>query len=81
MSEPPPRPDYVRIAVLEHDLLGIQPRPGTAAALIVKMRRAGTCLAHQPVDTSILGDPAPTGLCGRCGHAMVLGSDGNWTTA
>lgn len=80
MSEPLPRPDYTRIAVLEHDLLGIQPEPSTAAALIIGMRRTGTCFTHQPVDTSVLNDPVRNGLCGRCGQAMVIGDDGNWTT-
>ena len=33
-----PRPNYTAIAVMEHDLFGIQPKPGTAAAAIVGMR-------------------------------------------
>lgn len=37
----PPRPDRLRIAVLEHELFGIEPEPGTAAALVVALRRFG----------------------------------------
>jgi hypothetical protein len=35
-----PGPDYVKIAVLEYELLGIEPKPGTTAALAVGLRRA-----------------------------------------
>ncbi|MEU5596838.1 hypothetical protein [Streptomyces sp. NPDC020298] len=80
MSETPPRPDYTRIAVLEHDLFGIQPEPGTAAALVIGLRRAGTCLTHQPVDTTMLGDPVHVGICARCGTSMTLNEDGHWVT-
>ncbi|MGW1134443.1 hypothetical protein [Streptomyces griseoluteus] len=38
------RPDYVKIAVLEYELFGIEPKPGTAAAAVVNMRRAVTQL-------------------------------------
>ncbi|MEW1754177.1 hypothetical protein [Streptomyces angustmyceticus] len=44
-----PRPNYTSIAVMENDLFGIQPKPGTAAAAIVGMRRIGECLTHQPL--------------------------------
>ncbi|MGW5408998.1 hypothetical protein [Streptomyces spiralis] len=45
-QEPPtrPRPDYVAIAVLEYDLFGIQPRPGTTAAAVIGMRELGRAL-------------------------------------
>lgn len=39
-SRPAPvrrRPDYARIALLEHELLGIEPEPGTFAAAAVAM--------------------------------------------
>ncbi|WP_394425453.1 hypothetical protein [Streptomyces sp. SGAir0957] len=62
-----PRADRVRIAVLEHDLLGIAPEPGTAAALTIALRRAGTCFEHDPVETTDFGDTRAHGLCGRCG--------------
>lgn len=46
-SAPPvPRPDYTRIAVLEYDLFGVQPRPGTTAAAFIGLRQRGE--AHQP---------------------------------
>ncbi|MYR55541.1 hypothetical protein GTY54_04525 [Streptomyces sp. SID625] len=34
------RPDYARIALLEHELLGVEPTPGTAAAAAVNLQRA-----------------------------------------
>ncbi|MFF6829629.1 hypothetical protein [Streptomyces longwoodensis] len=76
-----PRANPTRIAVLEHDLLGIKPEPGTAAALAIGLRRLGTCFEHQPVETTTLGDPQPTGLCTRCGAAMLLDEHGHWRVA
>ncbi|MFE4867762.1 hypothetical protein [Streptomyces sp. NPDC056682] len=32
------RPDYVKIAILEYDLFGIEPKPNTTAALVIGMR-------------------------------------------
>ena len=66
-----PRANPTRIAVLEHNLLGIPPQPGTAAALVIGMRRLGTCTEHEPVETTGLGE-RPNGLCTRCGAAMLL---------
>lgn len=74
-----PRPDYTAIAVLEHDLFGIKPTPGTAAALVVAMRRTGTCLTHQPVETTTFGESISNGVCTRCGTPMVLNDAGDWT--
>lgn len=37
---PPRRADPLAIAVLEYELFGIEPKPGTAAALAVGLRRA-----------------------------------------
>ena len=76
-----PRANPTRIAVLEHDLFGIPPEPGTAAALTIALRRAGTCVEHDPVDVTSFGDVRPSALCGRCGTCMVLGEDGDWTSA
>ncbi|MBX7464950.1 hypothetical protein K1Y80_02490 [Streptomyces sp. MAG02] len=43
---PAPRADPLRIAVLEYELLGIEPKPGTAAAAAVGLRHfAGTGVA------------------------------------
>ncbi|MFH9823025.1 hypothetical protein [Streptomyces bobili] len=75
-----PRANPNRIAVLEHDLLGIPPKPGTAAALTIAMRRIGTCFEHEPVETTGLGEK-PNALCTRCGAAMVLGDEGDWRVA
>lgn len=76
-----PRANPTRIAVLEHDLLGIPPEPGTAAALTIALRRAGTCMTHEPVDVTTFGDPRPVGQCGRCGAHMVLDDGGAWVVA
>lgn len=83
----PVRPEQVaranptRIAVLEHDLYGIQPQPGTAAALTIALRRTGTCITHDPVETTTLGDNRANALCTGCGAHMIHGSDGTWRVA
>ncbi|QJT04369.1 hypothetical protein G9272_32140 [Streptomyces asoensis] len=76
-----PRANPTRIAVLEHDLLGIPPEPGTAAALVVAMRMTGTCLEHDPADVTGFGDARSSGVCVRCGVRMVLDEDGEWIAA
>ncbi|MER6249400.1 hypothetical protein [Streptomyces griseorubiginosus] len=55
-----PRPDYTAIAVLEHDLFGIQPEPGTAAAAIIGMRHLQRTLSPRHV-----GPEFGSGLAGR----------------
>jgi len=73
-----PRPNYTAIAVLEHDLLGIQPEPGTAAAVTIALRRAvANCTAHQPVDVTTPGQ-LPIALCRRCGCSMMQDGEGEW---
>lgn len=72
------RPNSVRIAVLEHDLLGVHPRPGTAAALAVGLRGAGTCLTHQPVADTETVELVSSGVCARCGRALILADSGDW---
>jgi hypothetical protein len=79
-SPTPPRANPVRIAVLEHDLLGIAPTPGTAAALAVALRRTGTCVTHQPIDVTGLADSRPNAICGPCGQLLV-NTNGEWTLA
>lgn len=76
-----PRPNRTAIAVMEHDLFGIKPGPGSMAALVVALRRTGVCVTHHPVDVTRLGDPRPVGLCTGCGRHMVQGDDGEWTIA
>ena len=67
-----PRANHTRIAVLEHDLLGIKPEPGSAAALVITFRQVGDCFTHDPVDTTTLSDPVPTATCDRCGkHRQI----------
>ena len=77
-ANPAPTADLLRIAVLEHDLFGIQPQPGTAAALCIGLRRTGTCLQHDPIDVTTLDTPAQQALCSRCGTAMVDDGKGGW---
>lgn len=44
-TKPPQRhADPIAIAVLEYELLGIEPKPGTAAAFAVGMQRVGRAL-------------------------------------
>jgi hypothetical protein len=76
----PERANPTKIAVLEHDLLGIPPEPGSAAALVVAMRRPASCVEHEPVETTGFGEARPNGLCTRCGVAMVLEED-EWRVA
>jgi len=80
--EPPrSRPNYTAIAVLEHDLLGIPPKPGTAAAFAIALRKAvANCTAHEPVETTTLGHPGNVGVCARCGRDMIQDAEGHWVT-
>lgn len=78
----PPRANATRIAVLEHDLLGITPRPGTATAAVLALRRAGNCIEHDPVDASPISQPPGTlTICCRCGNPLELRDTGTWRTA
>lgn len=77
---PPAKANTTRIAVLEHDLLGIAPEPGTAAALAIALRRTGTCLKHQPVEVTALADRRKNAICTGCGAAMVE-TEGGWALA
>lgn len=64
-----PRPNYTTIAVLEYDLFGIQPAPGTAAAAIIGMRSLGTRRARPPAVAApspvYVGPEFGSGLVGR----------------
>jgi len=76
------RANPTRIAVLEHDLLGIQPEPGSAAALTVALRKAAAnCVAHEPIETSTFATPGRVGLCMRCGCSMLQDVQGEWVKA
>ncbi|MEU6535526.1 hypothetical protein [Streptomyces sp. NPDC047000] len=73
-----PRANQTTIGVLEHNLLGIPPEPGTAAALVVAFRRAGTCLTHRPLDVTTASDAQRIARCASCGNRMHLGDAGEW---
>lgn len=73
-----PRPNYTAIAVMEHDLLGVQPEPGSIAAVTIALRKIGACVTHQPVETTTLGAPAPVAICTRCGTSLALNEEGDW---
>lgn len=85
-SRPPERPDREaadpdRIAILEHDLLGVQPEPGTRAARAVALAKPvdpARCLHEDVVEVTELGQARPTGLCTRCGAGMVADDNGDW---
>lgn len=78
------RPDQLAIAVMEYEELGIQPEPGSAAALAIGLRafgRTGTCAVHDPVAVTSFGDPAPNAICTRCGQHMLQDEHGDWRLA
>jgi hypothetical protein len=79
--EPDLIPDPTAIAIMENDLLGIPPEPGTPAALAIALRRTGTCTTHQVIETTGLSDRFPVGLCTRCGKHMVEDPSGTWHVA
>lgn len=78
--EPTGKPNATHIAVMEHDLLGIKPEPGSMAALAIALRATGTCLAHKPVEVTSFSDRHRNAICTGCGAAMVE-VDGGWAIA
>lgn len=77
----PPRPDLIRTALLEHELLGIEPEPGTPAAHAVALAKpvdVETCPHEDAIETTELGNARPQGMCTRCGTALVADDDGGW---
>lgn len=80
-TEPVPRPDRSRIAVLEYELLGVDPEPGTPEAMAVAQATPvdrATCPHEDVIDVSQYGAPRPEGMCGRCGTSVVGDDDGSW---
>jgi hypothetical protein len=74
-------PDPDRIAVLEHELLGITPEPGTRAARAVALATPvdqEACPHDDIIDISEMGTTRRTGLCGPCGASMVANDEGDW---
>jgi hypothetical protein len=79
--ESAPVANPTRIVVLEYDLLGVTPTPGTAAAAVIALRRLGTCLEHDPIDVGTLGQiPGTSVICGRCGNHLV-NTESGWRLA
>jgi hypothetical protein len=79
---PARRPNPTSIAILEHDLFGIAPRPGSAAAVVIALRAVGTCLQHDPADVGALGElPGTRILCCRCGAYLLPDDQGGWRVA
>jgi hypothetical protein len=77
-----PQPNLTRIAVLEHDLLGVKPIPGTAAAAILSLRRAGTCIEHDATDVSTFDQGSGFRIiCIRCGNYLMPTEIGGWKLA
>lgn len=75
------RPNPNVIAVLEHDLLGITPEPGTPAARAVALAKPidqAVCPHEDVIDVTQLGQARSTGLCERCGADMVESDEGDW---
>lgn len=61
-ESPVRRPDYTAIAVMEYDIFGIEPKPGTAAAAIIGMRTFQALLARSP---AYVGPEFGSGAIGR----------------
>jgi hypothetical protein len=79
VAEPAPRPNPTRVAVLEYDLLGVQPESGSFAAAVINIRRAGSCVEHQAVDAGALADgPGVVILCTGCGNHITPTEEGGW---
>lgn len=91
---PPPRtPDHVKIALMDYEVFGIAPEPGTAAAALIglqegarRLREAmakpvdrSRCPHEDVVNTAGLGEQRVSGVCVRCGAPAVEGDDGSWT--
>jgi len=78
---PPKRANPDRIAVLESELLGVTPEPGTPAARAVALARPvdqDRCPHDDIIDITELAQARPTGLCQRCGAGMVATDEGDW---
>ena len=81
LNPPIERPDPNRIAVLEHELLGITPEPGTPAAHAVARSRPvdkDSCPHDYIIEVTELGQARRTGLCEACGAWMVATDEGGW---
>lgn len=80
-ERPTPRANPDRIAVLEHEVLGITPKPGTPAARAVALSKPvdqDRCPHDDVIETPEFGQPRPTGICRLCGAGMVATDEGDW---
>lgn len=77
----PHRADHARIAVLEHQLLGIQPEPGTPAAVAVAHATPvdqERCPHDDWTEITTWGQARRSAWCVSCGADLVAGDDGVW---
>ncbi|MFJ4473281.1 hypothetical protein ACIP2X_38105 [Streptomyces sp. NPDC089424] len=75
------RPDPDRIAVLEDELLGITPEPGTRAARAVALAKPvdqTACPHDDVIEVVEMGQVRATGICEHCGARMVATDTGDW---
>ncbi|MFF9787132.1 hypothetical protein [Streptomyces nigrescens] len=82
--EPTPPPDRTRIAVLEHQLLGVTPQPGTPEAMAVAQATPvdqAKCPHDRVIETTELGSQRDEGMCERCGVWLVADDDGTWAVS
>lgn len=74
-------PDPMHIALLEYELLGIEPEPGSAAAARIASTGVSDCEHPCPVNITTFGDPGPVAICSGCGRHLVHDARGKWTVA
>lgn len=77
---PVPWAPRVAIAVMEYEELGIEPEPGSLAALAIGLRslaKAGTCVEHDPIAPRP-GDIRTIAVCSRCAQPMEQDRHGVW---
>ena len=80
-TTPAERPDRRRIAVLESELLGVEPEPGTPEAHAVAMAKPvdqAACPHGAVIETREMGDKRSQGICAACGAQFVESDDGTW---
>ncbi|MFF3492851.1 hypothetical protein ACFYWS_16000 [Streptomyces sp. NPDC002795] len=77
-------PGLQHVSVLEHDLSGIEPEPGTPAACAAALARPveqDVC-PHEDVmdlmDVTQFGQTRPAGMCTHCGADVVETGEGLW---
>ena len=79
-TEPDPA-SQDRIAILEHELLGVQHEPGTAAARAVAIAKPvdpGQCPHDDVINITEIQHLRQVGMCAACGADMVENDDGDW---